>query len=412
MEENEKKDLEKGDSSSLETESKEEKKDNKIASFFASKKNKIIVGACSASAVIALVVGLSVGLTQCSGSSADDTTSTSSNSSTSSKSDGKSSSSSSANSSSSNSSSGTSSSSSSSNSSSAPASSKSSSASSSSTSSSSSSASSSAPVTNYNLTYNADSNHPNTVVTFGTDSTNIAGTAITNADVGDMVYVKVELSSSDASVYDISLTSNVDSLTFTKSNSTDNIWSFTMPSSDLAISVTYEGKSYSLVYEAESDHPNTEVTFYSSSDLLADHKITSAKAGDKVYVKGTFSQTDIDYGDPELYGVTILTTKESDGVWSFTMTSSPVYILVDYHSVLGTYTGDNSADILILNSDGTGSWKGDAITFTYDKTTKGGTFGGDLWTGTYRPYTSRSLYLNLTHKTDSSKRFYGQVTKN
>ncbi len=228
-------------------------------------------------------------------------------------------------------------------------------------------------ATSYNLTATADSKHSDTVVTFGTDSANVVGTAITSASAGDTVYVQVSLSYDDSQSYDISLTSNVDSVTFTKSNSTDNIWSFTMPDSDLTVSVAYQAKPISLEFNYDLVHTDTKVKFYSSSDTSESNEIREALPGSTAYVKVTLNEADSKYSKIELDAKDVDSWNSvSDGVWSFTVPDSNVGLRISYTSPIGTFENSTKGVSLTLNSNGTGNLNGYSITFSYDKTTMKG----------------------------------------
>lgn len=194
------------------------------------------------------------------------------------------------------------------------------------------------PTTSHLLTYNKDTNHPETEVSFGTSAENIMnGKFITSANTNDVVYIMVSTDESDviSSVKVNGVAATIDP--------TYNSWMltyFTMPDADVVITVEYEGgsKAHSITSNIASSHTND--TFVDATTNLDEvltngaitNPITSANTGDTVYIVTSYTGDTGEVSSVKVNG-TIASQYSADYGWMltyFTMPNEDVVITVEY----------------------------------------------------------------------------------
>ncbi len=199
------------------------------------------------------------------------------------------------------------------------------------------------PTTTYSLTYNSDTDHPETTVCFGTSADNIMnGKLITSAKAGDKVYVNVNTDG-----IDVISAVKVNGTTATK-DPTYNDWMltyFTMPNEDVVITVEYEGdvkpdvQTHSITSSITSDHlSDTFVDATTNIDEILNNgyitnPITTAKTGDKVYIVTSYTGDSGEVSAVKVNGTTASQYDASNMGWMltyFTMPNEDVVITVEY----------------------------------------------------------------------------------
>ena len=192
------------------------------------------------------------------------------------------------------------------------------------------------PEAEFTLTYNADSKHPGTYVTFY-DGNMIDGNAneISSAKKGQTVYVMTSYDV-DKDILD-GIYFNGNKATIVDPTYSWMLVSFTMPEENVVITVAYQGTasaSYSLEYKEDAKHPNTFVSFAKSiDDIMNGNSIVSANAGDLVYVY--VQNMDDDNPTAGVYYNGTLATKDTSYGWmvsTFTMPEENVTITVTYEN--------------------------------------------------------------------------------
>ena len=195
------------------------------------------------------------------------------------------------------------------------------------------------PTTTYSLTYNTDTNHPETEVCFGTSADNIMnGKFITSANAGDVVYIMVSTDETD-----VISSVKVNGTAATK-DPEYNDWMltyFTMPNEDVVITVEYEGdaQTHSITSSITSDHLND--TFVDATtdidEILTNgyitNPITTANTGDKVYIVTSYTGDSGEVSAVKVNGATVSQYDASNMGWMltyFTMPNEDVVITVEY----------------------------------------------------------------------------------
>ncbi len=204
---------------------------------------------------------------------------------------------------------------------------------SSSASSSSSSSSSVIPAVTKALTFKSDANHADTTLVFSTTQDFSAPT--TTGEVGKTIYAKATLSDLDEEgCASVDLVSNIDDLEIIVTNSTSHIWRFEMPNSDVEFSIQYNGNHYNLTLKNDSNHPDTTLTFYSSSELASSSIITQGEYGTYVYAKASLSNDDESSYDIDLLSddddLEIISANSLTHLWRFKMPNKDVEVSVSY----------------------------------------------------------------------------------
>lgn len=187
--------------------------------------------------------------------------------------------------------------------------------------------------TSYSVTFQKDSDHPDTVF-------KLYNSIIAMEEVADGSEIKV------GSTYAVEIDDGTDdnsTIMSVKANGvamkaqSNFLYTATMPEEEVVITVTYGDKTpakkvYTLTYNDDTAHPGTSISFGTSvEDIMNGKIITTASAGDTVCI-----MTSYDPDKDTLAGVYVngtLATKSADYGWmlsSFTMPSEDVVVTVTY----------------------------------------------------------------------------------
>jgi hypothetical protein len=184
--------------------------------------------------------------------------------------------------------------------------------------------------TSYSVTFQKDSDHPDTVF-------KLYNSIIAMEEVADGSEIKV------GSTYAVEIDDGTNNSTVlsVKANGvamkaqSSFLYTATMLEEDVVITVTYGDKTptkkvYTLTYNDDAAHPNTYVSFATSAEnIMSGFFITTASAGDTVFIM-TSNDTETLAG---VYVNGTLATKSADYGWmlsSFTMPSEDVVVTVTY----------------------------------------------------------------------------------